>query len=145
MFVNHSTKNSLTRHMQCVCSQSMKLSPSALGRGISSMPQIPMAKKKKMLQAHRCMSGFHAVLTVTTTCGSLGGSGGVPSPLQKILGTLKSEAILRVKFMISVSDRFYQAFFHFCTPSHRRLQARAYPGIARVISNHAYSYHEDQT
>ena len=28
---------------------------------------------------------------------------------------------------------------------HRRLQARAYPGIARVISNHAYSYHEDRT
>ena len=28
---------------------------------------------------------------------------------------------------------------------HRRLQAWAYPGIARVISNHAYSYHEDRT
>ena len=28
---------------------------------------------------------------------------------------------------------------------HRRLQARAYLGIARVILNHAYSYHEDRT
>ena len=28
---------------------------------------------------------------------------------------------------------------------HRGLQARAYPGIPRVILNHAYSYHEDQT
>ena len=28
---------------------------------------------------------------------------------------------------------------------HRRLQARAYPGIARVISNHAHTYHEDWT
>ena len=28
--------------------------------------------------------------------------------------------------------------------NHRRLQARAYPGIARVILNHAYSYHEDR-
>ena len=27
--------------------------------------------------------------------------------------------------------------------SHRCLQNRAYPGIALVISNHAYSYHED--
>ena len=27
---------------------------------------------------------------------------------------------------------------------HRCLQARAYPGIARVILNHVYSYHEDQ-
>ena len=26
---------------------------------------------------------------------------------------------------------------------HRRLQVQAYPGIARVISNHAYSYHDD--
>ena len=30
-------------------------------------------------------------------------------------------------------------------PGHRRLQARAYLGIARVISNHAYSYHENRT
>ena len=28
---------------------------------------------------------------------------------------------------------------------HRRLQARAYRGIARVISNHMYSYHEEWT
>ena len=28
---------------------------------------------------------------------------------------------------------------------HRRLQVRAYLGIARDISNHAYSYHEDRT
>ena len=28
---------------------------------------------------------------------------------------------------------------------HQRLQARAYPGIAWVISNHAYSYHENWT
>ena len=28
---------------------------------------------------------------------------------------------------------------------HRRLQARAYPGIVRVISNHVYSHHEEQT
>ena len=27
---------------------------------------------------------------------------------------------------------------------HRCLQARAYPGIARVILNYAYSYHEDR-
>ena len=27
---------------------------------------------------------------------------------------------------------------------HKRLQPRAYSGIARVISNHAYSYHEDR-
>ena len=27
---------------------------------------------------------------------------------------------------------------------HRRLQAQAYSGIARVILNHAYSYHEDR-
>ena len=26
---------------------------------------------------------------------------------------------------------------------HRRLQAQAYLGIAQVISNHAYSYHDD--
>ena len=31
------------------------------------------------------------------------------------------------------------------TVIHRRLQARAYPGIARVILNHACSYHEDRT
>ena len=31
---------------------------------------------------------------------------------------------------------------HAC--GHRCLQARAYPGIAQVILNHAYSYHEDR-
>ena len=30
------------------------------------------------------------------------------------------------------------------TQHHRPLQAQAHPGIARVISNHAYSYQEDQ-
>ena len=34
---------------------------------------------------------------------------------------------------------------HALTICHRYLQARAYPGIARGISNHAYSYHEDWT
>ena len=29
--------------------------------------------------------------------------------------------------------------------NHRRLQAWAYPGIARVISNHAHSYHKNGT
>jgi len=28
---------------------------------------------------------------------------------------------------------------------HRRLQARAYPVLAQVISNHAYLYHENWT
>ena len=32
-----------------------------------------------------------------------------------------------------------------CNIMHRRLQALAYPDIARVISNHAYSYQEDRT
>ena len=35
--------------------------------------------------------------------------------------------------------------WHETTGCHRCLQAQAYLGIAQVISNHAYSYHEDRT
>ena len=61
-----------------------------------------------------------------------------PQPTNK-LPTIKSKV---VKFLLAQTEHVY--FQEKSYYAHRCLQAWAYPGIAQVISNHAYLYHEDQ-
>ena len=53
--------------------------------------------------------------------------------------------ISKLPFHCSNTDGMNSAMYVQYSRTHRRLQAWAYLGIARVILNHAYSYHKGWT